>query len=426
MRGRGSIIVVVLGLLAALILSACGPTDGLTEAQRQKLAELDQPFDPNQAKIPVIPAPGKKGDPKRSPTDPKNNPGKDNSKSKPSTALQSADLLVFSRESLSPDIIAKMTSLRGVVASAEFSLGIIYNGDQPITYAAVNPQTFRQFTPAGTAQSDETWQRIAAKQMAIHPDLGQLLVDDKGAIALGNTEDAPRVTVGSYAALTAPAPARKWLDAVIDESWREELHMPARNALLLSTGNNAVEPVQKQVRKLAGENVSIQTLAHVFDTKSVQTAVLTGTSLASAVGSFSYTANANGTINPNRSWVEANIRTQEVPILGKVTCHKVMLTQLKAALTEVVQRGLAGKIHRDQYGGCYYPRFIAHDPAKGLSFHSWGTAIDLNVPGNLRGTVGEIDRSVVQIFNKWGFNWGGTWRYTDPMHFELARIVKVG
>jgi len=70
------------------------------------------------------------------------------------------------------------------------------------------------------------------------------------------------------------------------------------------------------------------------------------------------------------------------------------------------------------------PRFIAKDPAKGLSFHTFGTAIDLNVPGNQRGTVGTIDRRVVRIFEQWGFNWGGNWRYTDPMHFELARIVK--
>ena len=100
--------------------------------------------------------------------------------------------------------------------------------------------------------------------------------------------------------------------------------------------------------------------------------------------------------------------------------------QLRAALTDIVRLGLAAKIHPKEYGGCYVPRFIARDPAKGLSFHTWGTAIDLNVPGNQRGTVGLIDRRVVQIFNRWGFNWGGTWRYTDPMHFEMARLVKVG
>jgi hypothetical protein len=53
-------------------------------------------------------------------------------------------------------------------------------------------------------------------------------------------------------------------------------------------------------------------------------------------------------------------------------------------------------------------------------------AVDLNVPGNLRGTLGQLDRRVVAIFEKWGFAWGGNWSYTDPMHFEMNRVVEVG
>ena len=75
-----------------------------------------------------------------------------------------------------------------------------------------------------------------------------------------------------------------------------------------------------------------------------------------------------------------------------------------------------------QYGGCYVPRFIAGTNT--LSFHSFGTAIDLNVPDNQRGTVGKMDRRVVPIFKQWGFAWGGDWHYTDPMHFELATLAK--
>ena len=86
--------------------------------------------------------------------------------------------------------------------------------------------------------------------------------------------------------------------------------------------------------------------------------------------------------------------------------------------------GLADEIHPDEYAGCYYPRYIGRDPSNGLSLHSWGIAVDLNVPGNLRGTVGEMDRRVVAIFKKWGFAWGGDWNYTDPMHFEMDKVVR--
>jgi hypothetical protein len=30
---------------------------------------------------------------------------------------------------------------------------------------------------------------------------------------------------------------------------------------------------------------------------------------------------------------------------------------------------------------------------------------------------------VVAIFESWGLAWCGRWGYTDPMHFEMNRIV---
>jgi hypothetical protein len=185
--------------------------------------------------------------------------------------------------------------------------------------------------------------------------------------------------------------------------------------------------VRPALSALAGDKATVQILGpgRNLDPRVAQTAVLTGGSVARAVGSFTYTVNPDGSVNPDPRWIAAYIRTEQVPILGAVRCNKAMLPQLRAALKEIVERGLASKIHASEYGGCYVPRYIGHDPSQGLSFHTWGTAIDLNVPGNQRGTVGTIDRTVVSIFGKWGFNWGGTWRYTDPMHFEMARLVAV-
>jgi len=128
-----------------------------------------------------------------------------------------------------------------------------------------------------------------------------------------------------------------------------------------------------------------------------------GGSLEQAVGTFSYRYFADGTVQPDPAWVAANIRTETVPILGNVTGHKVMLPQLRGALQEVVDRGLADEINPEEYAGCFVPRFIERDPSRGPSLHTWGIAVDLNVPGNLRGTVGEIDRTVVAIFQEWGF-----------------------
>jgi hypothetical protein len=156
----------------------------------------------------------------------------------------------------------------------------------------------------------------------------------------------------------------------------------------------------------------------------VGAALLTGGSVARAAGSFRYRYLPDGTVQPDPAWVAANIRTEAVPVLGPVTCHRVMLPRLRWALQEVVARGLADAVDPNDFGGCYVPRFVGHDPAEGLSLHTWGIALDLNVSGNQRGTAGSIDRSVVAVLKKWGFAWGGDWSYTDPMHFELAALTR--
>jgi len=334
--------------------------------------------------------------------------------------IRSADILVFGSKTLTPKVTASIKALRTVVATEQFSLANFYAEEQPVVYAAVNPRTFRRFTPGPTATFQEIWDRIADGEIALTPQLRKTLPLKDDYVTIGNDQGALRAHVGSYAELVL----RSQIGALVNARWAAKLGMPAGNAMLISTGSRNPDAVVKAVRKRVGKGTSVQRLALGLG-GDVQAAVLTGGSVARAVGSFTYTINSNGSVNPDSRWVSQYIRTESVPILGRVTCNKAMLPQLRAALTEVVERGLASKINPAQYGGCYVPRFIASDPSQGLSFHTWGTAIDLNVPGNQRGTVGEIDREVVNIFIKWGFGWGGTWRYTDPMHFELNRIVKV-
>ena len=331
-----------------------------------------------------------------------------------------SDILIYSQNSLEPATIEKIKAIKGIGAVEVISMGSFFVAEQEVTYAAVDPATFRRFTPQGTAQTQAVWNRVAGGEIAVDPPIAKRLEQKDGYMRLGNESDADRVHIGAYAQILDPTRAKR-IDAVVNYKWVEPLGMRKDNALIIGMGAPSPQSVMKELKKLVGNKASVQILGPNFDIGVTQTAFLTGGNVAAAVGSFSYTANRDGTVNPDPQWVASRIRTEEMPIIGRVTGNVVMLPQLRAALSEVVTSGLTKAIYT--YDGCYVPRFIAHDPSRGLSFHTYGTAIDLNARDNYRGIAGKMDRRVVAIFKKWGFAWGGDWNYTDPMHFELARLV---
>jgi hypothetical protein len=338
-------------------------------------------------------------------------------------ALSYGDILIYDPDSLSDATISSIRHLPGVVSAEPLAIAQVSIENTVMNLAAVDPATYRNFTPAGSADTQEVWDRVAGGELAIAPRLQHKVpIDDQGYLRLGSDRSAPRVHVGAFADQIAGS-----IDAVVNESWIPTLRMKPQNALIVSTGQRAPLSLRKPIEQVAGHQASVQMLDIVaragLDTSVQQTAFLVG-SVADAVGTFNYTVLGGGRVAPDPAWVRSHITTQQVPILGNVTCNRLIFPQLTAALTEVQQRGLADKIHPSEYAGCYYPRFIAGTTS--LSNHSFGLALDLNTPGNQRGTVGEMDRSVVQIFKKWGFAWGGDWHYTDPMHFEMNALVKPG
>jgi hypothetical protein len=130
-----------------------------------------------------------------------------------------------------------------------------------------------------------------------------------------------------------------------------------------------------------------------------------------------------GWLKLDPSWMSSHLQTADVPILGRVTCNTAMLPALRGALEEVVRSGLAGLVDADDYGGCFAARLIPGHPLGKISRHAWGSAIDLNVSANPEGGPSRQDPRLVEIFQRWGFSWGGEWLVPDPMHFEYTRIA---
>ena len=331
--------------------------------------------------------------------------------------LAPADILIVGATELDPAKVAAVEKLKRVTAM-QFSLSEPVIENASLTVAAVDPGAYRSFTPPKYANFQDAWDRVAGGELALKERLkGKLTTDENGYLRLGGATDAPSVHVGAY------VQQQPLIDAVVNPTWVPTLGMVPDNALLVRTGSRAPSEVAKTLEKLFGDSASVTLVDKAtrigLQPGAHQIAVVTGT-VADAVGVYRYTVLGGGHIAPDPAWVREHITTEVVPILGAVTCNKVIFRQLRAALDEIHERGLDDKIHPDQYAGCYYPRFIAGTTT--LSNHAFGLALDINAVENQRGTVGLIDRGVVAVFQKWGFTWGGDWAYTDPMHFELNSI----
>ena len=124
-------------------------------------------------------------------------------------------------------------------------------------------------------------------------------------------------------------------------------------------------------------------------------------------------------ITTEPEWREENIQNKRMPILGITRCHRLMWEPLEGALNQILEEGLEEYLSIEEWrssGGCYAPRRINRFEAGGsISRHAWGIAIDIN-------TKSGYPPRVVEIFNDWGFAWGGTWTSPDEMHFELRDL----
>ena len=336
-------------------------------------------------------------------------------------AVVSADILIQDTEPLSDELVGAVRGLAGVQVAIRISVAQVLLENKLYTIAAVDPAQYRSYTGRDSAEFQEQWDRVAAGEVAVDDRLRRKIPATDDYLALGIDDTTTDVHVGAY------APQVAGIDLVVNTKVGEALGMTMGNALVVSTGEASPQSLRTPIGAILGRSISLQNLDVVtrlgLDPKAFQTAVLVG-SFSDAVGVFNYTPIGGGRIAPDPAWTASHISTEVVPILGSVTCNKAIMPQLKAALAEVIDLGLEDKINPGQYAGCYYPRFIAGSTT--LSNHSFGLALDLNTPGNQRGTVGEMDRGVVAVFKRWGFAWGGDWRYTDPMHFELSQIVRPG
>lgn len=321
------------------------------------------------------------------------------------------DVLVTVTRSMSPKQVHAVAIL--APGAVVFSTGAVRVNGKAVHVASVSPENFRRFAAKGTAESTPVWQAVAdGEVIASHTTAKALRLTLGKDVRVGGKEWLT-LRLGALATTGIPD-----TDLVVDSATGRRLGLKGATAVLLNAGKADPVSLASRVRRVTGSGAHVDLLT---PPAANPVAFLTGSRAAKAFGAFSYRYFPDGTIQPDAAWVRASIVTAQVPILGTVTCHRLMIPQLRGALQDVVKAGLASTIH--SYDGCYVPRFIERNPTHAISLHTWGIAIDLDASTNGRGTRGTMDPRVVQIFKQWGFRWGGDWSYTDPMHFEIGALL---
>ena len=135
-------------------------------------------------------------------------------------------------------------------------------------------------------------------------------------------------------------------------------------------------------------------------------------------GSFECNDTEGGRVEILGDWVERHIVEADLPVVGRHQVHKDVVKPLTAALNLVRDRGLDGLV--EQFW-CLTPRRKMWKPGRSLSTHSWGIAVDINWHKCPVGSVGTMDSGIYTAFEQCGWEWGGRWRTSDPMHYQFAK-----
>ncbi|MFP5351366.1 MAG: M15 family metallopeptidase [Actinomycetota bacterium] len=328
------------------------------------------------------------------------------------------------RGNLSDEVRARLDGLPGVavvgaLATRRFAV-TGPGGTERLLVGSTRPLRYRSVAPPATKDADFVWASLLGGEAVLSFKAGKMLqVEGAAYVDIGGLEG---VSVGALADNGTP----NLVDVLVADHIGIKLGLGGPTVLVIGAeSTDDVEPLKQRLERLLdGTDARIRPLVSRTPAPIEPAEEPVGYAEGSAIGSMSFRILKDGFIDPDPAWEAANIVRGEVPILGGVTCHRLLYPQLYRAMEEVVEQGLSQLIDPAEYGGCYVPRFIDRNPDKPLSMHAFGLAFDINVSTNHLGTRGDMDPRIVEIIERWGFEWGGRWERPDPMHFELVRLIQ--
>lgn len=173
--------------------------------------------------------------------------------------------------------------------------------------------------------------------------------------------------------------------------------------------------LERRLGELTDEAVRVLSSAEVPVLRHAD-AVLPQIAVKEQYGEFAYRPLGGDRIEIDPAWVEANIVSISVPLLGQITCHREFADQLRSVMVGLEATGSGDVIDRGAYLGCWNPRFVRG--RRDLSRHAWGVAADINFGNDPAATGSPIAPPLLRAMGSAGIRSGHTWTNPGPGHFE--------
>lgn len=139
-------------------------------------------------------------------------------------------------------------------------------------------------------------------------------------------------------------------------------------------------------------------------------------------GSFDYEETFNGKIKILGNWERENCKLYQFQD-RKFYLHKLVAPQFFGALVESYSSGLEDETQWGKGGGIFCPRYQLYNADNPLSFHAFAVAVDFLPDKYPRGSNEKPPERFIEIWERWGWYWGGRFSTPDSHHWEWCRFV---
>lgn len=282
----------------------------------------------------------------------------------------------------------------------------------PLEGLAVDPQDLARFVP-----------RDVRRPLTGLGD-GEALLSETSARVRGLGAGAELAIGGERLAIVGVVPDRYVgaAEVVVDLSTGQRIGIEMERFVLVSYRGDPEALEAAVLAALPPDEPARITPVEVLDHVRQGSGVLPQSHVKQRFGEFALRDLGRRGFEQDPAWVEENIRTERIPLLGRITCHKDYFPAVRGALQELEDRGIGHLVTVRDYGGCWTPRFSG--ARRSVSRHAWGITADFNISTNPYGAEPNQDPRLVEVMESWGMSWGGRWLVPDAMHFEHVEFPR--